>query len=141
MINSVSGLPAIFIEKMSNPNLHGQDAKESSSEIASALTRLENQLSNLRQDHSTEATDQRAKLEIKAELNYNKIADKISGLLESSNLAIEFTKDKDTQKMIMKVYDSVTDEVIQQFPPETSLKIARIVASILEKGNFAETKV
>jgi len=43
--------------------------------------------------------------------------------------------------MIMQVIDSKTNEVIHQFPPEISLKIARIVANTLENWNFANAKV
>jgi len=59
--------------------------------------------------------------------DFKDLSEKLSSILEDESLKIEFSLDKDTNKMILKLIDSKTKEVIQQYPPEIALKIARIV--------------
>ena len=73
--------------------------------------------------------------------NFNDLAEKIRTLINDDNLTIEFSLDKETKKMIMKVIDSNTKEVIKQYPPDITLKIARIVAGTLDQGQVTNAKV
>jgi len=73
--------------------------------------------------------------------NFNDLAKKIQSVLGEENLSIEFSLDKDSKKMIMKVIDENTKEIVQQIPPETALKIARIVANLLDSGKITDAKV
>ena len=41
----------------------------------------------------------------------------------------------------MKIIDSKTQEIIRQYPPDITLKIARIVAQTLEQGQVTNAKV
>lgn len=65
----------------------------------------------------------------------------LNNLLKDENLTLEFKKDDDTQKMIMKLIDNETEEVIKQYPPEVSLQIAKMVSTILEKNGITNVKV
>jgi flagellar protein FlaG len=62
-------------------------------------------------------------------------------MLKNNDLSIEFTMDKDINKMIMKLVDENTDETIKQFPPEIAIKIAKIVASTLGNGQLTDAKI
>jgi flagellar protein FlaG len=73
--------------------------------------------------------------------NFNDLAKKIRSILNDDNLTVEFSLDKETKKMIMKVIDSDTKEVIKQYPPDITLKIARIVAGTLDQGQVTNAKV
>lgn len=73
--------------------------------------------------------------------DYSKIADKLQSLVGEESVSFEITKDKDTNKMIIKVIDNNTKEVLQQYPPEITLKIARIVASSMESGILTNAKI
>jgi flagellar protein FlaG len=76
-------------------------------------------------------------LENKA-VNFNDLASKLQEMLDTDNVALEFSLDDSTKKMILKVIDNETKEVVRQYPPEIALKIARIVSEI---GQFANAKV
>ncbi|MDC1067820.1 flagellar protein FlaG [Candidatus Kapabacteria bacterium] len=65
---------------------------------------------------------------------------KLNDFLKEENLTLEFKKDDDTQKMVMKLIDNETDEIIKQFPPEISLQIAKMVSSLLN-NNITSAKV
>ena len=73
--------------------------------------------------------------------DFSEISSKLHSLLGNDELSVQFSLDKDTKKMIMKVVNSKTKEVVQQFPPEVSLKIARIVTSSLDKGHVTNAKI
>lgn len=74
-------------------------------------------------------------------VDYNEFAKKLGTLLDNQDLLFEFSKDKETEKMILKIIDKETEEIIRQFPPEVSLKIARIVANSIEGGVLTNAKV
>ncbi len=74
-------------------------------------------------------------------VNYNELSDKLKTIIDSQDLLIEFSRDEATKKMILKIIDFDTREVIQQFPPEVTLRIARFVSSTLNTGNLTNAKV
>lgn len=74
----------------------------------------------------------------KKQISFNDLADKLVRMIGNENIAIEFAMDKDSEKMVLKILDSKTNEVLQQFPPEISLKIARMVT---ENGQITNAKI
>lgn len=75
------------------------------------------------------------------QINFREISQKLESMLDEDNRSIQFSLDKESKKMIMKVIDSETNEVIQQFPPEISLKIARIVAASMDNFRVTNAKI
>ena len=67
--------------------------------------------------------------------------EKLNTIVAEDDLSMKFSIDQETKKMILKVYDNETKEIVQQFPPEITLKIARIVARTLEQDNLTDAKV
>lgn len=74
-------------------------------------------------------------------LDYNKIAKKLEAIIDDPNLMIKFTLDDITKKLIFKLINVDTKEVVQQIPPEVALKIARFIASMLDNQNVANAKI
>jgi uncharacterized FlaG/YvyC family protein len=66
--------------------------------------------------------------------DYSSLAKKLESIIGEKNLNFEFSLDKDTHKMIIKVINGDTKEVVQQYPPEVALKIARIVSGNMQSG-------
>lgn len=85
--------------------------------------------------------DSIVKDENKLQVNYSKFENEVRSFLKENMLAIEFAIDNDTKKMVMKLIDENTKEVVKQFPSEISLHIARILSSTLETGNITNTIV
>ena len=65
----------------------------------------------------------------------------ISGILNDDNYQIEISKDKDTNKLVFKVLDSKTGQVIRQYPPDIALKVAKIAQALQQNGNLTNAKV
>jgi uncharacterized FlaG/YvyC family protein len=74
-------------------------------------------------------------------VDYNNLTKKLEEMLQSDELTIVFSVDKETKKMVMKLINPETKEIVQQFPPEITLKIARIVAATLDNGQVANAKI
>lgn len=77
----------------------------------------------------------------KHQVNYTKFENEVKSFLKDNSLSIEFAIDDSTKKMVMKLIDENTKEVVKQFPSEISLHIARILSSTLEIGNITNTWV
>jgi uncharacterized FlaG/YvyC family protein len=67
-------------------------------------------------------------------------AEELSQYVDDPNLSLEFSKDTETEQMIMRLVNGDTREVVKQFPPEISLKIARILSQ-QSNGSLADAKV
>ena len=130
------GLPPIAVAKSEELQ---PEAKRYNSESANVLV---NSLP-IKQTNDTlknEQPDSEEK-ETNNAVNYNDLAEKLKSLINQENIAIKFSYDEESNRMIMKIIDKETEEVIKQFPPEITLKIARIVADTLENGQVANAKV
>ncbi len=66
-------------------------------------------------------------------------ADKINEFIESFTSDLQFTIDKDTEKMVVKVVNRKSGDVIRQIPSETALKIAKALDEL--KGLIIREKV
>ena len=49
----------------------------------------------------------------------------INDALKNMNIGLDFEEHEDTDKMVVKVMNRMTDEVIRQIPPEAMLDVAR----------------
>jgi flagellar protein FlaG len=132
MISAISGLPAIVIEGFREVETGiDLDSRENSiiyNRVANADT--ETRLNKNNKNNQKELS-----------VSFDEIKEVLQEALKEANLAIEFSVDKDLNRMIMKLVDSETNEVIRQLPPDITLKIARIVASALGNGSVADAKI
>lgn len=85
--------------------------------------------------------NQQTKTREEKPVDLDKIAKKLEEIINDPNVMIQFSRDDITKKMIFKLINSETKEVIQQIPPEVALKIARYIATTLENQNVANAKV
>lgn len=74
-------------------------------------------------------------------ISYEEIGDQLREFLGLNNVSIEFSLDKTSSKMIMKIIDNQTKEIIKQFPPDLSLQIARIVSTTMSGKSFTDVTV
>ncbi|MBE2219471.1 MAG: flagellar protein FlaG [Desulfobulbaceae bacterium] len=132
MVSAISGLPAIVIESFSAIEAR-IDLDSRKTPVVYARDMDINSAGNFNTGKSNKIEENK--------VNYNDLADKFQDILKDANLAIEFSMDKDLKRMIMKLIDSETNEVVRQLPPDITLKIARIVAGAMGNGSVADAKV
>ena len=134
MVISTQGLPPIVVNRFEGVQTDLQKSPEEFSAQILAKSSpqiIENTKSAEKNQNDITGKDARV-------LNYNDLADKLGKLIDNQNVAIEFRRDDTTKKMIMRLVDTNTKEILNQFPPEITLKIARIVA---ESGQLTNAKV
>jgi uncharacterized FlaG/YvyC family protein len=127
MITEIQGLPPIVIQDF--PELQNNVKKG----IEDSLYQQKDNTEQVQQKKSQPAEKQKL-------ADFSGLSEKAKQVFIDSDLAVEFSFDKDTKKMIMKLVNSKTKEVVQQYPPDIALKIARIVANSLETGNVTNAK-
>lgn len=74
-------------------------------------------------------------------LSYEEIGEQLKDFLGLNNVSIEFSMDKSSSRMVMKIIDNQTKEIIKQFPPDLSLQIARIVSTTMSGKSFTDVTV
>lgn len=132
IVNAVSELPAIIVNniyELSNEIDNNNKSADLISDSRQSLIKDKNKNEN----NISKNNDN--------QINYNELATKLKNMLKDTDLAIEFSMDKELNKMIMKLIDEQKDEVVQQFPPEIAIKIARIVASTLGSGQVTDARI
>jgi|GEM_PF-3361022 flagellar protein FlaG len=77
----------------------------------------------------------------KVNTDLKNLGEKLKELIKENDVFLEFKIDKDTNKMILRIIDNQTKEVIQQLPSEVALQIARIISNIEGQGQIANAKV
>ena len=93
----------------------------------------------------TETPSETVKNEVQRELPSEPIesrkAEKLSELkstLSEYNISLNFSRDTETNQLVVKLVDSTTGEAIRQTPSEVSLKLSAIYAQI--QGNFVDAR-
>ncbi|HYF04319.1 MAG TPA: flagellar protein FlaG [Patescibacteria group bacterium] len=76
-----------------------------------------------------------------ATVEFDILAEKIKSFLELDNVHIQFSRDEESSKMVLKLIDTETKEVIRQIPEETVLEIARFISKKLDQGYLTDAKV
>jgi uncharacterized FlaG/YvyC family protein len=130
MISAVSGVQPITVRPFSDisTDLNGQSKGLNPNKYNDLLKTLRNKI-------STEGTVEKKDKETYSKTDFKELASKLKSIVEDDNVSFDFSLDKDTKKIILKLINSTTKEIIQQYPPEISLKIARMVAaSLLNNG-------
>ncbi|MFY8161026.1 MAG: flagellar protein FlaG [Candidatus Kapaibacteriota bacterium] len=117
------------------------------------LSDLKSQLDNFRQNvkdrkesYTAQEGAKQDKLNSKdtkkdLKISYDEIGQQLKDFLGVNNLTIEFALDDKSSRMIMKIIDNETKEVIKQFPPDLSLQIARIVSSSMIGKSFTDVTI
>ncbi|MCX6156127.1 MAG: flagellar protein FlaG [Candidatus Kapabacteria bacterium] len=143
MITGVQNLPPVEIGKIgdlrtANTELNGVETLSVGSPLSSGEHTKRNSTSSPSELRGDKVGGQN--FSEKAP-NYNALASKLNGILNDKDVNLEFSYNKDMKKMILKLIDSKTNEVVEQFPSEISVKIAKIISKSIESGSLADAKV
>jgi flagellar protein FlaG len=136
MISEITGLPAIIIESL-NPvsnNLENNKLSKEPDNNKNLTKSAEYSVSSNAQNVNKENSN-------KNRVSFEEFQKKLQDALKENNLSLEFSKDQELNKMIIKIVNSETKEIIRQIPPDVALKIARIVSAELGTGQIADVKI
>lgn len=132
MINAITGVPAITLDPTNKPKTATEN--ESSKEFAQQSALVSNTKSKERKELTPNEENAN-------KVSFDELANTLKEILNEQNLTLEFKLDEDTNKMVLKIIDSQSNEVIRQIPPEIALRISKLVAEILGNGQVADAKI
>ncbi len=69
----------------------------------------------------------------KQKQDFNKLSERLQRIFNTPDTALRFSIDNDTNKIILKIVNSTTNEVVQQIPTELALQLSKFIASTLEQ--------
>lgn len=146
MITSINKLGPLEYQKYEGlkPQIPKTPLKESTGEASNAERAKSPEKADKEKKTISEKTQELQKKKAEnafSDEELRSFEDKINETLKDENLEIEFSKDEETDRMILKLIDKETQEVVHQYPPEITLKIARIVANSMDEGNITNIKV
>lgn len=72
--------------------------------------------------------------------DYSEIEKKMQEILHLNNQSLQFSVDDETKKMVVKVVDNNTKEVVRQFPAESVLKVSRMLMNS-NQGHVTDARV
>lgn len=74
--------------------------------------------------------------------DFTKLSDNLQQIFNTPDTALRFSIDKETKKIILKIINSKTNEVVQQIPTEVALKLSQFIANSLEQqGNVTDSLI
>lgn len=116
------------------------------SDLKSQLDTFRQNVNDRKESYSAQEGAKQDKLNSKdtkkdLKISYDEIGQQLKDFLGVNNLTIEFSLDDKSSRMIMKIIDNETKEVIKQFPPDLSLQIARIVSSSITGKSFTDVTI
>lgn len=71
--------------------------------------------------------------------DFSQVQSELQKLLPTNTYA-KINVDSSTRKLVVRIVDSRTDEVVRQLPSEESLKLAQLLAGRLEQGSVTDSK-
>lgn len=105
------------------------------------MSNLANKNTPTEVNQTTEKLEKQTNDEFQKSFEPRKIEKEISKLLEDDTLIAQFSTDKDTEKLILKILNQDTKEVVRQYPQEIALKIARMVNNMIESNSIADVRI
>jgi flagellar protein FlaG len=68
-------------------------------------------------------------------VDFSALEQMLRSMVEGEQVELEFAVDEATQKLVLRVIDAETKQVLQQIPPEIALRIARFVMALLQQDS------
>jgi len=98
-------------------------------EVAGKIITKENNVKQFNNPQQVRSTDQGQRISVDEALKI--LEEKIKKLSELFRGEAQFTFDKEIDRVIIKIKDKETGEIIRQIPPEVAVKIAKKVDELI----------
>ncbi len=66
-------------------------------------------------------------------LDFSTLIATLQSMVASEDVELEFVIDEATQKLVLRIRNAQTKEILQQIPPDIALRIARFVMELLQR--------
>jgi flagellar protein FlaG len=137
IVSSMGGLPLVDVERTKSTateNELGRGTKQNNSKVeeTSNITSnlLAQDITSNTVSRSLETTSVNDKVEKNMEEVLDAAIDVVSSFMNQPPRNVNFTKDNDSGKTVIKVFDLETKELIKQFPSEELISIAQKIQTL-----------
>lgn len=139
MITPLQGIQPSVLQTVDAARMNLSDeGRVASNELSSRAS--QDQSSNSQQGGLETKSDARTAFPPPSQPDFSHIAMKLQEMMQD-NTSVQFSIDEQTKKIVLTIVDNKTKEVVRQFPPEESLKIAQYITSKLEQGQVTDAKI
>jgi flagellar protein FlaG len=137
IVSSMGGLPLVDVERTKSTateNELGRGTKQNNSKVeeTSNITSnlLAQDITSNTVSRSLETTSVNDKVEKNTEEALDAAIEVVSSFMNQPPRNVNFTKDNDSGKTVIKVFDLETKELIKQFPSEELISIAQKIQTL-----------
>lgn len=107
-----------------------------------AVHKLDSDVDRLQVHEEHEAKNSSEDSGHKGQPHFSELEKKIKMALAAPNQSVRLQVDKETKKMVIKIVDEDTKEVVRQYPTAEMLKISRMVIGAFEQqGNITDARI
>lgn len=139
MISSVQGIQPLSLTMIDATKLNlGEESHVASQELSPHTSKQ--QSADTGQSNLDTKGEAKAGFQGPASPDFSFIAKRLQNMLQDDT-SVQFSIDEETKRIILRVVDNRTNEVIRQLPPEESLKIAQYITGKLEQGKVTDAKI
>ncbi len=137
----VEGLPPLVVVNTTEVDPVTLDPKEATvvSEVQKEEVRRRLQAGAVQRRQPEQQSEDQSRSEPPA-LDFSKIAEELQQVLAKDRM-VQFMIDKATKKIVLRIIDTETQDVIAQLPPEQSLKIAQYILGKVREGLVADARI
>ncbi len=139
MVNPMQGISTLVTASVENIKFKDKVQKEENK--PNITTKVLTNTADKYSGPGAESTKNDSVLADAKVVDYSELSKKLQEIIGAPNTYFEFSLDADTKKLVIKVINADTKEVVQQYPPEVALKIAKIVSQRLEAGQLTNAVV
>ena len=106
-----------------------------------AVQSRETELNRLQVHHMNESQNSFNNSGEKRKNRLTEFEKKLQSTLALTNQSLHISVDEDTKKMVIKIIDNETNEVVRQLPTEEMLRISRSIMETEQRGNLTDERV
>ncbi len=147
MLNPVSNIntaDSSTYKDLFGKNKNNRSAEEAGARVREIITQFENLSTNKNisaKEEIKNISEMTSKKEEDDRVSYERLGNKLKEIAEINEVHFEFVLDKDNDKMLIRIIDDSTKEVINQIPSEMTLKIAKMLDEMLGRGQIADATI
>ncbi len=98
------------------------------------------QMAQVARQQQQGAQSKEAESSVQPAVDFSRIAEELQQVLAQDRM-VQFMIDKATKKIVLRIIDTETQDIIVQLPPEQSLKIAQYILGKVREGLVTDARV
>lgn len=143
MINSIEGIPPLVVTSVNATQLDVEEENQAKAGRSLQQTGSEEEqdagkVARVRDVRNSEEESDATKSA--STPDFSEISDRLQQMV-NDDLTVQFSIDDITKRIVLKIINAKTQELVRQIPEEESLRIAQFITNRFEQGSVTDAKV